>query len=293
MIHDLIPLMCPQFCSERAVERHRGRIDGALAHAAGIIANSESSAQEIREYAQANGHRLPPLKVSWLAGANLVPEGPVPNRPINYFTYVSTMEGRKNHEMLLHVWQKLVRDLGDKVPHLVLIGQKSASFDRLSAMVGADPAMSQCVHILCNCTDGEVAHWVSGARAMLFPSFAEGFGLPVVEALQMGTPVIASDLPCFREIGQNVPTLLDPTDAMAWEEMIRDFTFDGIERDKQVERIKGFRPPTWAGHFAAVDAWLASLQSRNLHTAPVDWTSVEQKHADRSGSGEYVKGLTG
>lgn len=293
MIHDLIPLVCPQFCSERAVKRHRGRIDGALAHAAGIIANSESSAQEIREYAQAAGHRLPPLKASWLAGANLIPEGPVPNRPISYFTYVSTMEGRKNHEMLLHVWQKLVRDLGDKVPHLVLIGQKSASFDRLSAMVGADPDMSRCVHILCNCTDVEVAHWVSGARAMLFPSFAEGFGLPVVEALQMGTPVIASDLPCFREIGQNVPTLLDPTDAGAWEEMIRDFTFDCIERDKQIKRIKAFRPPTWAGHFAAVDEWLASLPSCNLHAAPVDWSPVAQKHADRRGSGEYAERLAG
>lgn len=294
MVHDLIPVMYPQYCTERAITRHRGRIDNALAHAAGLIANSESSAEEIRKYAYANGYRLPPIQASLLAGAQLVSAGPGPNRPKSYFTYVSTMEARKNHQMLLEIWTRLTHDMGSGAPHLVLIGQKGASSGKLSAMIAAEPALRRYVTILSDCTDDEVAHWVAGARAMLFPSFAEGFGIPLVEALQLGTPVIASDLPCFREIGQNVPTLLDPADAEAWEETIRDYAFDSLERDRQIERIKSFCPPTWESHFETIDSWLGSIQLRNSSRAARSVSGpLLPAHADRIAAPDYAKSLAG
>ena len=64
-----------------------------------------------------------------------------------------------------------------------------------------------------SCADDELAAIVAGRERLLMPSFAEGFGLPVVEALELGTPVIASDLPVFREIAGDIPTYLDCSDA--------------------------------------------------------------------------------
>ncbi len=61
----------------------------------------------------------------------------------------------------------------------------------------------------------ELSNWLAHARALLFPSFAEGFGLPVVEALSVGTPVIATDLPAFREAAGSIPEYLDPLDGPA------------------------------------------------------------------------------
>jgi glycosyltransferase involved in cell wall biosynthesis len=105
-----------------------------------------------------------------------------------------------------------------------------------------------------------VAEALAGAWALLFPSFAEGYGIPLVEALAAGVPVIASDLPVFREIGQGVPELIAPGDAAAWEAAIADYALpDSPRRAAQLARLAQFAAPDWRGHFARVDALLASL----------------------------------
>ena len=95
------------------------------------------------------------------------------------------------------------------------------------------------------------------------PSFAEGFGLPLVEALRIGTPVIASDLPVFREIAGDIPTYLAPLDGDAWLRAIRAFLGASSDRIRQIAQMKSYRAPTWDGHFAVVEPWLNSLENRS------------------------------
>ena len=92
------------------------------------------------------------------------------------------------------------------------------------------------------------------AQALLLPSFVEGYGMPVLEALAHGVPVIASSLPVFREFAQDIPDYLDPLDSLRWMETIIDFaSLQSALRKAQVLRLAGFHPPTWANHFAQVD----------------------------------------
>ncbi len=261
LIHDLIPLTHSEFCRSEAIERHHGRVVNALRSAAGVIANSRATASELEAFGRSNGISMPPITAAWLAGAQLSSPDVVPIRAGGHFVCVGTIEGRKNHFMLLQVWQRLVARLGHAAPKLVLIGQKGAEAGHVQNMLDRGKGVRDHVVMLSHCEDAELGHWISSARALLLPSFAEGFGLPVIEAMALGTPVIASDLPCFREIGCGIPTLLDPIDAVSWEQMILSFLDHGPERTRQLRMLSHYVAPTWSDHFSQIEDWLDNLAS--------------------------------
>lgn len=92
------------------------------------------------------------------------------------------------------------------------------------------------------------------------PSFAEGYGLPVVEALSLGTPVIASDIPVFREITQGCALLRHPLDGPGWLQAIMALSDLGSSAAIEArERARAFHAPSWPAYFERVDAFLASL----------------------------------
>jgi glycosyltransferase involved in cell wall biosynthesis len=118
--------------------------------------------------------------------------------------------------------------------------------------------------------DREVATLLRGARALLFPSFAEGFGLPLAEALALGVPAIVSDLPALREVGGAVPDYLDPMDGIAWRNAVLDYARpDSPARRAQMSRLASWKPPGWAEHFARVDALLERLKTTAAPAEPL------------------------
>jgi glycosyltransferase involved in cell wall biosynthesis len=175
------------------------------------------------------------------------------------FIILGTIEGRKNHLLLLDVWERLVAAHGEAAPRLVIIGRRGWACEAVLARLAAGGFGSRVVEAG-SLGDAEIAERLAGACALLFPSFAEGYGLPLVEALDAGVPVIASDLDVFREIGQGVPDLLPPNDVAAWAAAIMAYAMPHSPfRARQMARLAHFQAPDWPGHFRAVDAFLASL----------------------------------
>jgi glycosyltransferase involved in cell wall biosynthesis len=112
-----------------------------------------------------------------------------------------------------------------------------------------------------SCSDAQLSTWLRHARALLFPSFVEGYGMPLVEALSIGLPVIASDLPVFREIAGDIPDYADPLDGPRWTQLILDHArADSPRRVAQFEKLPRFRQPTWSGHMHVVDEFLERLE---------------------------------
>jgi glycosyltransferase involved in cell wall biosynthesis len=101
--------------------------------------------------------------------------------------------------------------------------------------------------------DTRLTALLRGARALLMPSFAEGFGLPVAEALAHGTPVLCSDLPALREAGGPVPEYLDPLDTPGWYSAVLDYAADASPRRlAQQGRLPEWRGTSWETHVRSV-----------------------------------------
>ena len=259
LVHDLIPISHPEFCRPGESKRHRQRMRTVLDSAAGVIANSAATRDALLDFARRERRPEPPCEVAWLASPDEVEAAPVStgNRPT--FVMIGTIEGRKNHQLLLHLWERLATELGPATPKLVLIGQRGWEADEVFALLDRSPRLKGYVRELGRCDDATMLGWLDQARALLMPSFIEGFGIPVIEALQRGVPVIASDLPVFREIAGDIPLYLDPLDGQGWEAAIRAYCGDAPDRARQLAAMGSFRTPTWKDHFAKVDGWLAKL----------------------------------
>ena len=260
LVHDLIPITHPQFCRAGEDDRHRERMMTVLQTAAGVIGNSHATLGELGDFATSAGLAMPPTLAAWLGSDPLpsLPTAQQTRRPT--FVTLGTIEGRKNHLLLLDIWSRLIDRLGSEAPQLLIIGQRGWEAEPVFDLLDEDSRHRGHVIELDRCSDEELAQHLASARALLFPSLAEGFGLPLIEALGAGVPAIASDLPVFREICGDIPTYLDPLDGSAWEAAILDYAAaDSQARRAQFERLKSFRAPTWEEHFKSVEAWLRTL----------------------------------
>ena len=261
MVHDLIPITHPEYCRAGEAQRHAQRVRNMLASAVGIIGNSQATLDSLEEFAATKSMGTPaeiaaPLGTEMRSGTLAT----VARTERPTFVVLGTIEGRKNHLILLQIWARLVRAYGMNAPRLLVIGQRGWECEQVFDLLDRSEALRGVVVEVGHCSDTELNGHLAAARALLFPSLAEGYGLPLVEALSAGTPVIASDLPVFREIGQGVPDLLDPLDGPAWEQAILSYAGnDSAAREAQIVRLAGYRAPTWDEHFERVDAWLATL----------------------------------
>ena len=259
-VHDLIPISNPEYCRAGERERHRSRMRTVLTSAAGIIGNSQATLNDLAEFGRDEALPCPASLPAWLGTKTFSsPQASNPPTERPTFVMIGTIEARKNHLMLLNIWARLVQALGAKAPRLVVIGQRGWECQPVFDLLDRSETLRGTVIELGNCDDDTLAVHLANARALLFPSLAEGYGLPLAEALQAGTPVIASDLPVFREIGQGVPELLDPLDGPAWEQAILSYTENGAARQSQLDKLAGYVSPTWDDHFAKVDRWLSAL----------------------------------
>lgn len=133
-----------------------------------------------------------------------------------YFLYVGNAYPHKNLEFLINVfceWKK--SDTHANQCRLVLAGKNDYFYNRLKAYVG-QTSCADSILFLHNIDDQKLAFLYRNAQAFVFPTLAEGFGLPALEAISNDCPVIASDLPVFHELLGNIATYVSGNDKDKW-----------------------------------------------------------------------------
>jgi glycosyltransferase involved in cell wall biosynthesis len=244
MVHDLIPIEFPEYCAPGARARHVRRMDSIIGNTDLVIANSQTTADAVADYAHKIGRPVPRTEVALLGVESNFGSPPPPLRTAwPYFICVGTLEARKNLTFLLAVWRRLAERLGDAAPRLVLVGRRGWENESVIDQLDRSEAAAKLVLEVCDLQDTELARLIGGARALLSPSFTEGYDLPVIEALSLGTPVIASDIPAHRELASSAQ-LIDPLDGPGW--------LDAIAEMKTGTR-PAFHAPRWSEHFAIVE----------------------------------------
>jgi glycosyltransferase involved in cell wall biosynthesis len=260
-LHDLLPIDYPEYFQPGKEQGYR-RVARIITHLFDtVIANSQTTADSLRNFQAsepdpalpaANIHVARPGVSAFPRPLNMhmVPLGP---QSVAYFIVLGTIEPRKNHLLLLNLWTRLATTMATP-PRLLVIGARGWENEQAVDMLERSRRLRGLVEEHNRLSDTAIGSLLSQARALLVPSFAEGFGLPLAEALASGVPVICSDIPVFREVGQNVPDYVDPLDLTAWREAIVDYSRpDSPRRAAQMQRHAHWQAPLWSDHFAIVE----------------------------------------
>ena len=256
MIHDFLPRLYPEYFPKRKLAIFERRLATALSHGGAFVVSTAVVAEQLRGELRRLGRAEAPVLVQPLPSS--LPEPPTVARSGDYFLMLGTIEPRKNHLLALNLWRRLASERRS-LPRLVIVGERGWENEQTLALLERSPALRGNVIERSGLAAAELAALVKGARALLAPSFDEGYGLPMVEALTLGTPVIASDIPVFREVSQGCARLLSPLDGDAWAAEIIRMSEDRAYEAAARECAAQFAPPSWAGYFAALDAFLDSL----------------------------------
>lgn len=207
-VHDLAFLRLPHTVQQETLDNLHARLPETLAKATAIIAVSQATARDLQELLGVSPHRVHVIHEgvdpSFLRGAG-EPPAELPRR---YLLFVSTLEPRKNLLGLFRGFQRAVE--GGYPGHLVLVGRWGWRTEEGQAELAASPVRDRILH-LDYLPRTALTAVLRRAEALLMPSWLEGFGLPVVEAMACGVPVIASNVSSLPEVVGDAGILVDPT----------------------------------------------------------------------------------
>ena len=207
VFHDLVPLHHPEWCTPRTISMHAHKARNAAATCDVVFANSMFTAADLTETLGIGPERIVHAPPGLQPG--LAPEGERTELGGPTILGLGTIEPRKNLARLVEAWRLLADELD-----LVLAGGEGW---------GNRPDLADArIRRLGYVPDTEIARLYRGAAVLAYPSLYEGFGMPIVEAMACGTPVVASSHPSLDEACGDAAVRVDPLDAGAIAAGIRD-----------------------------------------------------------------------
>jgi glycosyltransferase involved in cell wall biosynthesis len=262
LIHDLIPIENESFVEQQHAVQFRNWLKEALPVANVVLTTSKHSRDALVKFAAYGRCSLPRVEVlelgSGFSDRPMAGEQRKISFPQRYVLFVSTIEIRKNHKLLVRVWRRLLERHGaDAVPTLIFAGQVGWLVDDLLADLAASNYLKGKIQLMPGLSDAELRQAYRSCLFSVFPSHCEGWGLPIAESLMQGKFCVASNRAPIPEVAGNLIDYFDPsTDDDALAKIERLLLDPGYLVAREARLQDEYQPRTWAN---CVHALLAKL----------------------------------
>jgi glycosyltransferase involved in cell wall biosynthesis len=275
--HDLIPVLYPHYCAGDVSNYYKQYFLDLAWGSDAILCVSKQSERDLKQVLEEVG--APPPRTCVITHGDNVPAGSgdiskqvaeIARAP--FLLFVSTIERRKNHAVLYSAYH-LLCEAGKRevLPKLVFVGMPGWGAGDFLKDVELDPLTQGLIVQLHNVNDAELRLLYEAALFCLYPSFYEGWGLPVGEALALGKAVLSSDRGSLPEVGGELVRYVDPWNPVAWAEAIWSLTRDDKERKAIESKVRStYKAKQWEETAATVKTLINSIlmTPRDLELSP-------------------------
>jgi alpha-1,2-rhamnosyltransferase len=234
IIHDIFPITHPEFADTKNVTAFKAAFARLVSASHGLLTVSRFTQREVETLLARQGTSVPPIR-SFHLGADAFSEGSQPislcaeiQQLRDMYLMVGTIEPRKDHITVLDAFERLWSNGGHAI--LVLVGRIGWRCKGLRERLETHPLRNQRLFVFYDTTDSDLDYLYRQARALVVASRVEGFGLPLVEAMRYGVPVIASRIDVFCEIAGAYPEYFPPGDDQELYRIIERYEREGIVR---------------------------------------------------------------
>jgi glycosyltransferase involved in cell wall biosynthesis len=255
VVYDAIPFAAPQFFPEPMRREFLAWLAQSCRAADAIVTISQHSRRDIERFAAQHALPSPPVEVARLGDTLLDADEwtfPVPRLGLGegepFVLTVGTIYARKNQWLLYHAWRRLIETHGPAaVPKLVMVGWPWWLSEDLLALIAGDPLTRGHIVVTHDADDHELAGLYRHCLFTVYPSFYEGWGLPVAESLAFGKPCLASGATAMPEVGGPLADYFDPLDLPGFVRLVERMLFDPGHRAARAEQVRArYRRTTWA-----------------------------------------------
>ena len=250
LIYDIISIDYPQFCDQSDVMNFVDYFGAALLFADKIIVTSQDTKDAILSHCQKMNSDAPTIDIVPLGGDFKKKENAEENVKSEvkeivskgkYLLMVGTIEPRKNHKLLLKAYKNYLRL---KI-NLVFAGFSGQGMDDFFKDLTSDVDYNDGLWHVKDASDDDIDYLYKNAFAMVFPSYIEGYGLPIIESFVREVPVIAADTNINREVAGERGVFFEQDNSIELSDVISEL-IDNEQKYKELcERVKGYIPKTW------------------------------------------------
>lgn len=253
-IQDIIGVTHPQFCPQDDMLCFLDFVGASLLYADELVVTSHATKASVDALCARLGTEKKSINIVPLGGDFKQKEkrpggkNEISERVRNiagagdYLLMVGTIEPRKNHKLLLDAYDAGLKDMG---MHLVIAGYQGWNMEGFFERLEGHPDYEKGIFHVSGASDGEISYLYEHCFALAFPSYIEGYGLPIMEAFVRGVPVLAADTPINREIAGDNGVYFQQDEPETLVKSVRRLLDNKAEYQSLKERLKDFEPPSW------------------------------------------------